>query len=76
VTAAARRYLAAGAPVGEHLADQLLVPLALAGEGASVTLPLSAHATTNMAIVRLSTGREFTVTPAGRSALRVEPTRR
>ena len=28
-----RRYLRAGVPVGEHLADQLLLPLALAGSG-------------------------------------------
>ncbi|MDQ3906894.1 MAG: RNA 3'-terminal phosphate cyclase, partial [Acidobacteriota bacterium] len=30
-------YLASGAPVGEHLADQLLIPLALTGGGSYVT---------------------------------------
>lgn len=47
-----RRYLRAGVPVGEHLADQLLLPLALAGSGAYSTLPLSRHATTQLDLVR------------------------
>jgi RNA 3'-terminal phosphate cyclase (ATP) len=42
------RYLEAGVPVGEHLADQLLLPMALAGGGAFRTLALSLHATTNI----------------------------
>ena len=45
------RYLAAGVPVGEHLADQLLVPLAVAGAGSFVTLQPSSHLTTNAAVV-------------------------
>ena len=44
--------LAAGVPVGEHLADQLLLPLAIAGGGRFRTLPLSLHATTNMATIQ------------------------
>lgn len=45
-----RDYLAApGAPaVGEHLADQLLVPLALAGGGAFSTVTPSQHTRTNV----------------------------
>jgi RNA 3'-terminal phosphate cyclase (ATP) len=35
-------------PVGEHLADQLLLPLAVAGGGRYRTGPLSLHATTNI----------------------------
>ncbi len=46
-----RRYLKAGVPVGEHLADQLLLPLALAGAGAFRTVPLSRHATTQMELI-------------------------
>ena len=46
-----RRYLDAGVPVGEHLADQLLLPLALAGSGAFATLPLSLHAATQIELV-------------------------
>lgn len=45
------RYLAAGVPVGEHLADQLLAPLALAGSGSFLTLPLSLHATTQIDLI-------------------------
>jgi RNA 3'-terminal phosphate cyclase (ATP) len=47
----ARRYLAAGVPVGEHLADQLLVPFVLAGGGAFETLRPSRHTTTNIRII-------------------------
>jgi RNA 3'-terminal phosphate cyclase (ATP) len=46
-----RRYLDAGVPVGEHLADQLLLPLALAGSGTFATLPLSLHATTQVDLI-------------------------
>lgn len=46
-------YLEAGVPVGEHLADQLLLPMAIAGGGKFRTLaPLSLHATTNIATIR------------------------
>jgi len=43
----ARRWLDADVPVGEHLADQLLLPLALAGGGQFRTLPPSSHFETN-----------------------------
>jgi len=42
----AKAWLEAEVPVGEHLADQLMLLLALAGGGAFRTLPLSGHATT------------------------------
>jgi RNA 3'-terminal phosphate cyclase (ATP) len=45
-------FLAAGVPVGVHLADQLLLPLAVAGGGRFRTLPLSLHATTNIATIQ------------------------
>jgi RNA 3'-terminal phosphate cyclase (ATP) len=42
-------YLAAEVPVGEHLADQLLLPMAIAGGGRfRAKGPLSLHATTNI----------------------------
>jgi RNA 3'-terminal phosphate cyclase (ATP) len=47
----ARRYLASGAPVGVHLADQLLLPMALAGGGAFLAQRLSSHALTNIAVL-------------------------
>jgi RNA 3'-terminal phosphate cyclase (ATP) len=37
---------------GEHLADQLLLPMALAKGGSFTTLPLSGHAITNMDTIR------------------------
>lgn len=46
-----RRYLALDVPVGEHLADQLLLPMAIAGGGAFRTGPLSSHCTTNAQII-------------------------
>jgi RNA 3'-terminal phosphate cyclase (ATP) len=45
------RWRAAEVPVGEHLADQLLIPLALAGRGAFVTLAPTEHTRTNAALV-------------------------
>jgi RNA 3'-terminal phosphate cyclase (ATP) len=47
----ARQYLASDVPVGVHLADQLLLPLALAGGGSFVTLPPSAHTRTNIDVI-------------------------
>jgi len=47
-----RDYLASDAPVGPHLADQLMVPLALAGGGSFTTSKLSLHSSTNTQIVR------------------------
>lgn len=49
--AEAERYAAADTPVGEHLADQLIIPMALAGGGAFRTLPLSLHTRTNIDVV-------------------------
>lgn len=46
-----RRYLDAEVPVGPHLADQLLLPLALAGGGTFVTLEPGSHTRTNMEII-------------------------
>lgn len=37
--------------VGEHLADQLLLPIALAGTGAFTTTVLSSHLTTNRQVI-------------------------
>ncbi|TDU81440.1 RNA 3'-terminal phosphate cyclase (ATP) [Prosthecobacter fusiformis] len=46
-----RSYLASSAPVGVHLADQLLLPMALAGGGKFATLSISNHSRTNMALI-------------------------
>jgi RNA 3'-terminal phosphate cyclase (ATP) len=48
----AHRYLAAGVPVGVHLADQLLLPLALSGGGSLLTLGPSLHTNTNIEVIK------------------------
>jgi RNA 3'-terminal phosphate cyclase (ATP) len=50
--AEARRYLASAAPVGPHLADQLLVPMALAGGGCFRTVEPSEHTRTNIEVIK------------------------
>ena len=47
----ARRYLASEAPIGSYLADQILLPLALAGEGSYRTVTPSRHLRTNAAVI-------------------------
>ncbi len=47
----ARRYIASGAAVGEHLADQLLLPMALAGGGRFTADTISQHALTNAEVI-------------------------
>jgi RNA 3'-terminal phosphate cyclase (ATP) len=59
------RYLAHGAPVGEHLADQLLVPMALARGGRFRTGPLSLHARTNLDVIERFGLVRFDVADAG-----------
>lgn len=68
----AARYVEAGAPVGEHLADQLLVPLALAGGGSFVTGPLSLHTTTNVEVVKMFLPVEITATHLAGGVWKVE----
>jgi RNA 3'-terminal phosphate cyclase (ATP) len=46
-----REYLASGAPVGKHLADQLLVPIAVAGRGSFSTIKPTRHTTTNIDVI-------------------------
>ena len=47
----AQALLDAGVPVGAHLADQLLIPMALAGGGTFRTLEPSLHARTNAEVI-------------------------
>ncbi|MET0268603.1 MAG: RNA 3'-terminal phosphate cyclase [Duganella sp.] len=49
----ARRYMASGAAVSEYLADQIMLPMALAGAGSFSTDVLSSHARTNAQVVGL-----------------------
>ena len=49
--AQAQRYLASNAAVSEHLADQLMLPFALAGSGSYSATCASEHSKTNAAII-------------------------
>lgn len=68
----ARAYLEADAPVGEHLADQLLIPLALAGGGAYTTRRPSLHTTTNIEVIRLFLDVRITTEQAGGDVWKIE----
>lgn len=59
----ASEWLQRGAPVGEFLADQLLLPLALAGGGRFRTGPLSSHTTTNADVIRRFLPIQITAEP-------------
>ena len=47
-----QEYLAFNVPVGRYLADQLLIPMALAGGGKFRTLSPTKHTTTNVEIIK------------------------
>ena len=63
-----RRYQAAAVPVGEHLADQLLLPLVLAKGGSFKTLKPSQHLLTNADVIRQLTGVDITLAQVGSDA--------
>lgn len=48
---AARDYLASEAVVGRHLADQLLLPMALSGGGEFLTMPVTKHFESHVEII-------------------------
>ena len=47
----AREYLVSRAAAGQHLTDQLLLPLALAGAGSFTAEKINLHARTNMSVI-------------------------
>lgn len=67
-----KRYLEANVPVGEHLADQLLLPMALAGSGSFLTMPLSLHALTNIEVLKLFLPVQVTTTSTNANNVYVE----
>ena len=71
----ARRYVAVGVPVGCHLADQLLVVLALGQGGSFTTLPLSRHALTNAEVIRRFVPCRIAVTREAGDVTRVDVAR-
>lgn len=55
----AREYLSARAPVGEHLADQLLLPMALGDGGSFVTSLATPHLRSNTVVIERFTARRI-----------------
>ena len=62
---AAKAYLGAEVPVGPYLADQLLLPLALAGGGVFRTLAPTKHSQTNAEIIEQFLDVEIAFTEQG-----------
>jgi RNA 3'-terminal phosphate cyclase (ATP) len=56
-------YLSHNVPVGRYLADQLLVPMAIAGGGRFLTMPPSRHTLTNIDIIKCFMDVSIEVTP-------------
>jgi RNA 3'-terminal phosphate cyclase (ATP) len=70
--AEAEEYLASTAPVGRHLADQLLLPCALAGGGAFVALGATPHFDTQCVILEQLLGCRVARTQLGPAAWRFD----
>ena len=67
-------YMHSTAAVDEHLADQLLLPFALARGGSFTAMSLNMHAKTNMEVIRAFLPVRFEVVEAqGRSRVSVQP---
>jgi RNA 3'-terminal phosphate cyclase (ATP) len=57
------RYDQAGVPVGEHLADQLLLPMAIARGGRMLTVKPTLHTTTNAEVISRFLPIRFAMSP-------------
>lgn len=64
-------YLQAEVPVGPYLADQLLVPMALAGGGRFRTLPPSNHTLTNVKIIETFVDARFKIEQEAQSCWQI-----
>jgi RNA 3'-terminal phosphate cyclase (ATP) len=60
-----RSYEQSSAATGEHLADQLLLPLALAGGGSFTTVEPTLHTTTNAEVIRRFLPVQFAISQTG-----------
>ena len=75
VAAEIRRYLQAGVPVFEHLADQLLLPMALGQGGVFRTVALSEHSRTQIVLLGIFLGTRVDVVEVKADTCRVEVSR-
>jgi RNA 3'-terminal phosphate cyclase (ATP) len=67
----ARDYLESGVPIGPHLADQVLLPLALARGGRYVVAEPTLHTTTNIDVIRRFLPCQIRLEALGRDAWQV-----
>ena len=67
-----REYLAADVPVGRYLADQLLLPMAMAGGGKFRTLSPTKHTSTNAEIIKKFIDVEITVNECDQNQWEIE----
>ena len=65
-------YIGSGVPVGRHLADQLLLPMALAGGGRFATMAPDAHVPTNISVIEKFLPVKFALTTVERGARVIE----
>ena len=72
VASEVQRYLSANVPVGEHLADQLLLPMALGAGGVFRTLSPSPHCLTQLSLLKLFLGSSAVVTRESQDVWRIE----
>ncbi len=68
----ARKYLQAGAPVGLYLADQLLIPMALAEAGHFHTSRLTQHTITNIELIQKFLDVSILVSQIDKSCWKIE----
>lgn len=73
---ACSHYLDSGVPVGPYLADQLLLPLAMARAGSFRTVRPSSHTLTNVAVIAAFTGTRFECEETAPGSWLVTPPRR
>jgi RNA 3'-terminal phosphate cyclase (ATP) len=69
-----KSYLAADLPVGQHLADQLLLPMAIGAGGSFVTMPLTMHSLTNMEVLKMFLPVRITTETLSAKAVKIEVT--
>ena len=68
----ARDYLTSEAAVGPHMADQLLLPMALLGGGVFTTSDITQHTRTNIDIIRRFLDVDISMTQTARKCWSVE----
>lgn len=72
----AKKYLASPAAVDEYLADQLLIPMAMAGRGVFTTCQPSMHTVTNIEVIKQFMDVEFVTTELEDDVFKIECNRR